>query len=151
MVIKSFDMKKILYILTALLILAGCGKEGGEEDKAQLDKLICGEWHSTSLSVKADIYLSFTEDKKFEMYQQIGQGAYRLYRGTWNVEEDILTGKYNDGENWAASYTLEIEGTKMTMTSKNDAEEVSRYEKKSIPEEVKAGCEIVVKSAEAGL
>lgn len=140
-------MKKVLYILAALAVLTACGGNNEGKEETGIEGKIIGEWHSTSLSVDADIYLDFTEDKKFEMYQQIGEGAYRLYRGTWNVEEDILTGKYNDGENWAAAYTVVIEGNKMTLTSKNDAAETTRYEAKSIPEEVKAGCEVVVKSA----
>jgi len=140
-------MKKVLYILAALAFLTACGGNNEGKEETGIEGKIIGEWHSTSLSVDADIYLDFTEDKKFEMYQQIGEGAYRLYRGTWNVEEDILTGKYNDGENWAAAYTVVIEGNKMTLTSKNDAAETTRYEAKSIPEEVKAGCEVVVKSS----
>ena len=133
--------------MAALAFLTACGGNNEGKEETGIEGKIIGEWHSTSLSVDADIYLDFTEDKKFEMYQQIGEGAYRLYRGTWNVEEDILTGKYNDGENWAAAYTVVIEGNKMTLTSKNDAAETTRYEAKSIPEEVKAGCEVVVKSS----
>lgn len=158
------NMKRIIYFLFAALLFISCGgdkNEGGgtteptpgpgPEPEVTLASLICREWHSTSLPVDADIYIDFTDDSKFELYQQIGEGAYRLYRGTWNVEEDILTGKYNDGEDWAASYTVAIDGNKMTLTSKNDAAETTRYEAKSIPEDVKAGCEVVVKSVEAGL
>lgn len=158
-------MKRIIYFIFAAMLLISCGgdkNEGGgtteptpgpgtgPEPEVTLASLICREWHSTSLPVDADIYLAFTDDKKFELYQQIGEGAYRLYRGTWNVEEDILMGKYNDGESWAASYTVAVDGNKMTLTSKNDAAEVSKYEAKSIPENVKSGCEVVVKSIEAG-
>lgn len=153
-------MKRIIYFIFAALLFISCGgdkNEGGgttgpepgpgPEPEVTLADQICREWHSTSLAIDADIYLSFTDDNKFEIYQQIGEGAYRLYRGTWNLEEDILMGKYNDGESWAASYTVAIEGNKMTLTSKNDAAETSKYEAKSIPEEVKSGCEVVVKAS----
>lgn len=151
-------MKRIIYFIFAALLFISCGgdknegggttgPEPGPEPEVTLADQICREWHSTSLAIDADIYLSFTDDKKFEIYQQIGEGAYRLYRGTWNLEEDILMGKYNDGESWAASYTVAIEGNKMTLTSKNDAAETSKYEAKSIPEEVKSGCEVVVKAS----
>lgn len=142
-------MKRILYIISVLLLLTACdGKNGG---KKSLEEKLYGEWQSTSLSVSGEVYLDFNEDKSFEMYQKIGEGAFRLYRGTWNIEENILTGKYNDGEDWAASYDIAIEDNSLTMTSKNDAAEVSKYASCTIPEEVKTGCEIVVKSAEAGL
>lgn len=143
------NMKKLLYILTALLILAGCGKN--KESKLTLEEKILGQWHSTSLSVSGDVYLQFDVEKKFEMYQKIGSGAYRLYRGTWNLENDILSGKYNDGEDWAAAYNVAIDGTSLTLTSVNDAAEVTKYSACSIPEEVIQGSEVVVKSAEAGL
>jgi hypothetical protein len=74
------------------------------------------------------------------------EGAYRLYRGTWNLEEGILTGKYNDGEDWAAAYQIDIDGTTLTMTSKNDAGEVSVYEKTEIPATVKESAVTIVKS-----
>ena len=137
-------MKKLLYIFSALLILAGCGKD--KDSKISLEEQLCGEWHSTSLSVSGDVYLGFREDKTFEMYQKIGSGAYRLYRGTWNIEEGILNGRYNDGENWAASYDAAVKDGKLTLTSKNDAAEVSVYDSCEIPGEVRTGCEVVVKA-----
>ena len=138
-----------------MLLMTACGEKGGNgEDPIDPptppapsgQEIICGEWHSTSLAISGDIYLDFNDDKTFEMYQKIGEGAYRLYRGTWNLEEDILTGKYNDNEKWAASYEVSVEGKNMTLTSKNDAEEISKYASCTIPEDVKTGCEIVVKS-----
>ena len=137
-------MKKLLYILTAIVVLASCGKNG--DDKLTPEQKLCTEWHSTQLPVTGDIYIDFNDDKTFELYQQIGEGAYRLYRGTWNLEGDLLTGRYNDGEDWACSYTVALEGNKLTLTSSNSAAEVSVYEKSSIPASVKESCETVVKS-----
>ena len=137
-------MKKLLYILTAIVVLASCGKNGDE--KQTLEQKVCAEWHSTQLPISGDIYIDFNGDKTFELYQQIGEGAYRLYRGTWNLEGDLLTGRYNDGEDWACSYTVALEGNKLTLTSSNSAGEVSVYEKSSIPASVKESCETVVKS-----
>lgn len=140
-------MKKLLYILTAALLLASCGeKNGGKNAGLTLEEKLCTEWHSTQLPIDADIYISFAEDKTFELFQQIGEGAYRLYRGIWNLEENLLTGKYNDGEAWAASYTVAINDKSLVMTSQNDAAEESQFVIASIPEDVRNGCETVVKS-----
>ena len=140
-------MKKILYIISALMLMVSCGEKGGKQPELTLEQKLCTEWHSTTLSLGgADIYLSFEENNTFELYQKIVEGAYRLYRGTWNLEEDILTGKYNDGEDWAAAYQISIEGETLTMTSKNDAAEVSVYKKAEIPSNVKEGSETIVKS-----
>lgn len=140
-------MKKLLYILTAALLLASCGeKNGGQNAGLTLEEKLCTEWHSTQLPIDADIYISFAKDKTFELFQQIGEGAYRLYRGIWNLEENLLTGKYNDGEAWAASYIVAINDKSLVMTSQNDAAEESQFVLASIPEDVRNGCETVVKS-----
>lgn len=139
-------MKKTLLIICTLILLASCGEKNGGKTELTLEQKLCTEWHSTSLPVDGDIYISFSEDKTFELYQQIGEGAHRLYRGTWNLEETLLTGKYNDGEAWAAAYEIIINDKQLTMTSVNDAAEESMFARKDIPQEVIQTCETVVKS-----
>ena len=140
-------MKRLIYIFSALVLLASCGKN--EEDKKPeltLEQQLVGQWHSVSNSLEADLYIDFQEGKTFELYQQIGEGAHRLYRGTWNLEGTLLTGKYNDGEDWAAAYQVEMREKQLVLTSNNDAAEKSTYEKAEIPAEVKETCEVIVKS-----
>lgn len=132
-----------------MVISCGDRNKGTGTAELTLGQKLYGEWHSTRLEIKADIYLSFTEDGRFELYQQIGEGAHRLYRGTWNLEEDLLTGRYNDSEDWASAYRIAIEDKTLTMTSANGAAEVSVFARKQIPEEVKQGCVVEVKSYEA--
>ena len=139
-------MKKTLLIISTLILLASCGEKNGGKTEPTLEQKLCTEWHSTFLPVDGDIYVSFNDNKTFELYQQIGEGAHRLYRGTWNLEENLLTGKYNDGEEWAAAYTITINDKQLTMTSVNDAAEESVFAKEDIPEEVVQTCEIIVKS-----
>ena len=121
-------------------MIAACGKE------APVEKGICDQWHSTSFSADGEIYLSLTEDNKFELYQQIGQGRHRLYRGVWNFENDILTGKYNDGEDWAYSYQVVLADNTMTLTTLDESAQVSVFQRKAIPVKVKEESVVVVKS-----
>ena len=140
-------MKRIFAVFFALMLLASCGKNG-EDNKLELtlEEQLIGQWHSVSNALEADLYIDFQEGKTFELYQQIGEGAHRLYRGTWNLEGTLLTGKYNDGEDWAAAYQVEMREKQLILTSNNDAAEKSTYEKAEIPAEVKETCEVIVKS-----
>ena len=133
-------MKKLLYIITAALLMAACGKE------TPVEQGICGEWHSTNLAADGDIYLSLTEGNTFELYQRIGEGRHRLYRGTYNFENDILTGKYNDGEDWAYSYQVALSGNTMTLTTLDESAQTSVFQRETIPAEVKDGSVVIVKS-----
>lgn len=133
-------MKKLLYIIAATLMIVACGKE------TPVKKGICDQWHSTSLSTDGDIYLSLTEDNKFELYQQIGDGRHRLYRGTYSFENDILTGKYNDGEEWAYAYHVVLADDTMTLTTIDESAQVSVFQRTSIPTEVRDGSIVIVKS-----
>ena len=133
-------MKKVLYRLAAGLLMAACSKD------KPVEKGICDLWHSTSLSADGDIYLSLTKDNKFELYQQIGDGRHRLYRGTYNFENDILTGKYNDGEDWAYSYQVVLAGDTMTLTTLDESAQESVFKRESIPAEIKDGSIVIVKS-----
>ena len=138
-------MRKILYmIFAAVLLMAGCEKK---ETPKTPTELICGQWHSTTGTEMRDIYSEFTSDGTFELYQQIGEGAYRLYRGTWSMEGSVISGMYNDGNPWAASYEVTFSGKSMTWKSKNEAGEISRYGLvDEIPQEVKENCIVVVKA-----
>ena len=138
-------MKRIFAVFFALMLLASCGLNI-EDKELTLEQQLVGQWHSVSNSLEADLYIDFQEGKTFELYQQIGEGAHRLYRGTWNLEGTLLTGKYNDGEDWAAAYQVEMRETQLVLTSSNDTAEKSTYEKAEIPAEVKETCEVIVKS-----
>ena len=122
------------------------GNEGGQTPELTFEQKLLGEWYCPSLAVGGEAYLNLMEDKTFELYQKIGEGAFRLFRGTWNLEDTILSGKYNDGEDWAASYEVSLGDGTITITSQNDAAEESTFTKTQIPEDVKDTCVIVVKS-----
>ena len=140
-------MKRIFAVFFALMLLASCGKNNDDnKPELTLEQQLIGQWHSVSNSLEADLYIDFQKGKTFELYQQLGEGAHRLYRGTWNLEGTLLTGKYNDGEDWAAAYQVEMREKQLVLTSNNDTAEKSTYEKAEIPAEVKETCEIIVKS-----
>ena len=110
---------------------------------------IAAEWHCVVSDIDADIYLKFGNSTDFELYQKIGEGAYRLYKGTWELNEDtaMLTGKYNDGTSWGSGYTVTVseDGNSMTLTPSANAED-QVYRKESIPSEIKEKAVVIVRS-----
>ncbi len=144
-------MKKILYILLAMAVLTGCNKPGNDkkdEDKTLTDK-IAGQWHCSPANMNAEIYVSFTDDGKFELYQQITEGAFRLYRGTWTFDETnmSLKGKYNDGESWGSGYTMAMSDDANSMTLTDSASNDHVFSRQEIPAEIKDNSVIIVKSS----
>ena len=137
-------MKKLLYItFLALLTVAGCKPE---EKPLTLEQKLCNEWRGSELTVDAAVYVSFLADGTFELYQKMEEG-FELRRGTWTLTGDVLSGKYNDNEDWASDYTVSVEGNKLTMISRNEGAETSIYVPCTIPSVIKEGSTVVVKSA----
>lgn len=152
-------MKKIIYLVTALLSIIGCKEKTPDNGdtptppvpEVTLAEKIEGQWHCVVSDIDADLWLSICADSSFELYQQIGEGAHRLYRGTWVLDEKQaeLSGKYNDGTSWGSSYAVTIseDGNSMTLSPENDsAKEDHIYRKEDIPAEVTENCVVIVKS-----
>ncbi len=145
----------------AIALLAGCnGSENGgdnpggttpggtvEKPKTLTEK-IAGEWHCSPSNIDAEIYVNFTADGKFELYQKITEGAFRLYRGTWTADETkmVINGKYNDGEAWGSSYSIVLSEDLNSMTFKDSAGIEYVYSRQAIPASVKENSVVIVKS-----
>ena len=128
-------MKKLLYILAAMamFIATGCNKE---ENKTDYRTAIIGAWHCAPADMEVDVYVEFAEEGDFSLYQQVGEGRYRKYTGSWTCEGDILSGTYADGTPWGSSYQLQLNADTLTMTALNGSGEVVTYVKGSVPDEV---------------
>ena len=133
-------MKRLLFILTALMLITatGCKKD---EKPIDCKATLPGEWHCTPEGLDADIYADFEENGSFDLYQKLGEGRYRHYTGTWECKGNTLSGKYSDGSDWGSSYTVVFtDNDNMTFTALNGSEEVMVYTRESVPSEVKEDC-----------
>lgn len=133
-------MKRLLFILTALMLITatGCKKD---EKPIDCKATLPGEWHCTPEGLDADIYAAFEENGSFDLYQKLGEGRYRHYTGTWECKGNTLSGKYSDGSDWGSSYTVVFtDNDNMTFTALNGSEEVMAYTRESVPSEVKEDC-----------
>ena len=140
-------MKKSIFILIALVLMAtGCRKD----KPADYAKLVIGEWHCVPETFEADIYLAIDEAGTFDMYQQIGDGRHRHYSGEWEINENVLSGIYSDGQSWGSEYQVSFSGgNTMTLKAMNGSDEVMGYSREAIPSEIIDGS-ITVKSASDG-
>lgn len=128
-------------LATVLLsCLSSCRKESKPEEVFS----ITGDWNITSVTTKSavigsqtvDVYLRFSEDGTFSMYQKTGSARYECFTGTWTLDSRVLGGKYSDGTPWAARYNVSREGRTMTLESITTPVEVSVYTETSIPQNV---------------
>lgn len=163
----------ILYAaaIAALLWLPSCSKPSIDEI---LPPDITGEWKLESAGnldgsvivksgerVEISVYISFTEDGNFELYQRLDELHFRRYAGTWQLDGNILSGLYDGKKSspWACSYavsladdgqTLVMDMTGVSMQTGTSGgqtgelaqkEESLRYSRTPIPESVRSESE----------
>lgn len=138
------NFKWICFAFAALVAMGGCSKSDKVDPEEEAVKSsIIGQWHLVSWSAlqAADVYVSFTEEGSFELYQRVYAPAYTHFSGLYNYSDGELSGEYSDGTAWGGTYTVAFNtaGTEMTLTSIQSPEDVSVFEKTSIPEEILSG------------
>lgn len=141
-------MNKIKYLLIAFVAvcLASSCEKAPEASTA-----IVAEWHLIEMtgaqpSDLPSVYIDFKADLTFEIYQKVGEGRYRRYDGTYVVTENVVTGKYSDGEDWGSGYTASFEDEILVLTADNGSGEACRYEKASLDQAEKDKADVVTKA-----
>ena len=96
-----------------------------------------GTWSLSSWNAlsQAEVYLSFSEDGNFELYQRVYTPFYEYYSGTWQHSEGKLSGTYSDGVEWGAYY-LAFRDDEMRLTHSADEEDIAYFVQSTIPNEV---------------
>lgn len=144
-------LNKIIIALSLAFALVSCG---GEDKGPVVSDAIVAEWHLVSVSglnSVPQVYVNFAQDLTFELYQQVGEGRYRKYDGTYAVAGSLVSGKYSDGEKWGSDYEASFTETgNLVLTAQNGSEEVCTYEEKALSETDKADAIVVTKSVEDG-
>lgn len=130
-------MKKILYIMAAALVAAvSCQKDGD-----LVLEQISGEWHysATESGVAEDVYVAFSEDGTFEIYQKIGEGPYWYSTGEYKLDAEsmVLSGVYTDRYPWKYTYKISVSDKTLTMTAVEQDGHSVTYARESIPVQVR--------------
>ena len=149
-------MRKTIYIVLAALglcLFAGCGSSD-KEKVSPTAKLLVGEWQLKTWTGETpqdfDIYLSFDADNTFEIYQRLAEVKYQKFTGSYQVQNDVLSGKYSGGKNFGSTYDISFNESgstlTLTLTSATGVAEMGVYVRAAIPDEVKNGAAVMKSS-----
>ena len=143
-------MKKILYIIAAALVAAvSCQKDGD-----RVLEQISGEWHysATESGVAEDVYVAFSEDGTFEMYQKIGDGPYWYSAGEYTLDAKsmVLSGVYSDRYPWKYTYKISVNDKTLTMKAVEQDGYSITYAREAIPSQVRQMSLPLTKSESVG-
>ena len=132
-------MKKILYMIAAaavLLLGTSCQK-----DSAALTAKLAADWHYTAQEngVAEEVWISFTADGTFEMFQKIGDGPYWYTKGEYALDSKtkVLSGIYSDRYPWKYSYKVSISDKTLEMAAVELEGYKLTYAKETIPAQVR--------------
>lgn len=132
-------MKKVLYIVAAAVALLFCASCQKESD-AMTAKL-AADWHYTAEEngVKEDVWISFTADGAFEMFQKVGDGPYWYTQGEYALDPEtkVLSGVYSDRYPWKYSYKVSISDKTLEMAAVELEGYKLTYNKETIPAQVR--------------
>lgn len=155
-------MKRLVNIFVAAALVLGLAASC--EKAPSLTEGIVAEWQLTEMtdyeaSALPSIYIEFTADLNFVIYQKVGDvPRYRKYDGTYAVDGTVINGKYSDGEDWGSSYraAFEADGDVLVMTAFTTEKdgtvtegEVLKYVKASLSQEEKDAADVVTKSEDS--
>jgi len=156
---------KTRYFLLAICVLAfvSCKSNEPEESaSSKLAKAMAGTWNLISMTdtravsignEQVEVYVVFQVDETttstatkaattasdptgtFSLYQMLGTGRFRSYKGSWTLSGTTLTGVYSNGTPWGATYevTLDDENTRLTLAAPT---ETCVYTRTTLPAEL---------------
>ena len=135
-------VNKILLVAAAVLVLASCTKS----EEAALKK-IAGDWYYETVEseVPVQVYASFAKDRTFQLFQKVGDGAFRRHIGTYTFDGTLLDGVYSDKTEWKEAKTVTIDGDVLTAVGVKTGETIT-YVRKLVPATVRYHYTDAVKS-----
>lgn len=105
--------------------------------------VLSGSWHMISWGTMTapDIYIDFRTDGTFDLYQRAYSPYYEHFDGTWTLNGSTMEGNYSDGTPWRSSYTVSLDenASELALTDTFDPEDVSRFIRAAIPEDIISG------------
>ena len=138
-------LTKIFLVIIALCALS-CSKSESPGPNADNNGInwtesgsLVGQWSLTSYgnTVQPQIYIEFCEDGTFNLYQRFTSIEWVNYKGSYTIQNNILTGKYSDDtplSNYKVSYGKKGDLKYLMLKSDKDEAYVQVYEECEIPD-----------------
>lgn len=135
-------VNKILFAAASILALASCVKS-----EEALVKKLAGDWYYETVEsdVPVQVYVSFANDMTFQLFQKVGDGAFRRYTGTYTFDGTVLDGVYSDKSTWKEAKNVTIDGDILTAVGVKTGETIT-YVRKLVPATVRYHYTDAVKS-----
>ena len=126
-------VNKILFAAAVVLALVSCVKS---EDA--LVKDLAGDWYyeTVEADVPVQVYVSFAKDMTFQLFQKVGDGAFRRYTGTYTFDGTLLDGVYSDKAPWKEAKNVTVDGDSLTAVGVVTGESIT-YVRKLVPATVR--------------
>ena len=128
----------LLYVLKDVEVVRNSTKEVALPTPMVVSCVV-GSWRLAQFcgaDAEVDLYVDFSRDGKFTIYQRMGSPIYSKLVGTYsvNISEETISGVYGDGEAWADSYKFSLDSNgNLVLESVNNSGEVSVYEPAEMP------------------
>lgn len=147
----NLNMKRIIYLIFAAFsfaFLTGC-----QSESERVMSVLVGEWHysGTESGVTEDVWIAFSADGTFDMYQKVGDGVHWHTAGTYvyDASANSLKGVYSDRYLWKYDYTISVGGNTLEMKAVQLPTYVVKYTRETIPAEVREKSLELTKAAES--
>lgn len=133
-------MKKYIYFLIAVSACLFVGCSDDDDNTVTIDSRVVGEWQlinwNGDKAEDFDVYLELLSDGSFNLYQRVEYSYYEHFAGTFSVGENLLQGRYNNGESWEYAFVLSDGGYTLTLTDRK-SNETNVYTRTTIPDEAR--------------
>lgn len=133
-------MKKYIYFLIAVSACLFVGCSDDDDNTVTIDSGVVGEWQlinwNGNKAEDFDVYLELLSDGSFNLYQRVEYSYYEHFAGTFSVGENLLQGRYNNGESWEYAFVLSDGGYTLTLTDAK-SNETNVYTRTTIPDEAR--------------
>lgn len=133
-------IKRLLIAVAFATLFVACKPKQPETPKLS----VTGSWELSSVATKVavageevSVFLSFTDEGAFTLYQKIGLGRYTVFTGTYEIDQDLkqISGVYSNKKNWGP-YDLEATDNSITLSFVDGSESDTYTRIDSIPSAV---------------